>query len=47
MFPRSAIYETRHLLNGLVGILGLIGCCKLGQAMGGARVGFIAALFLF
>jgi Dolichyl-phosphate-mannose-protein mannosyltransferase len=40
------IYETRHLLNALVGILGLVGCCKLGQAMGGARVGFLAALFL-
>jgi hypothetical protein len=40
------IYETRHLLNALVGILGLVGCCKLGHAMGGARVGFLAALFL-
>jgi hypothetical protein len=39
-------YETRHLLNALVGILGLVGCCKLGHAMGGARVGFLAALFL-
>ena len=41
------IYETRHLLNALVGIFGLVGCCKLGHAMGGARVGFLAALFLF
>jgi hypothetical protein len=41
------IYETRHLLNALVGILGLVGCYKLGHAMGGARVGFLAALFLF
>ena len=40
------IYETRHLLNALVGILGLVGCCKLGHAVGGARVGFLAALFL-
>ena len=40
------IYETRHLLNALVGILGLVGCCKLGHALGGARVGFLAALFL-
>ena len=40
------IYETRHLLNALVGILGLVGCCKLGHAMGGARTGFLAALFL-
>jgi Dolichyl-phosphate-mannose-protein mannosyltransferase len=40
------IYETRHLLGGLVGILGLIGCWKLGRAIGGPRAGFIAALFL-
>ena len=40
------VYETRHLLNGLVGILGLIGCCKLAHAVAGARAGFIAALFL-
>src|SRR6516164_9244703 len=40
------IYETRHLLNALVGILGLVGCCKLGHAMGGGRTGFLAALFL-
>jgi hypothetical protein len=40
------VYETRHLLNALVGILGLVGCCKLGHAIGGPRVGFLAALFL-
>jgi hypothetical protein len=40
------VYETRHLLNGLVGVLGLVGCCKLGRALGGARVGFLAGLFL-
>jgi hypothetical protein len=40
------VYETRHLLNGLVGILGLIGCCKLGRSVAGARAGFIATLFL-
>src|SRR6516165_2478130 len=40
------IYETRHLLNAVVGIMGLVGCCKLGHTMGGARVGFLAALFL-
>ena len=40
------IYETRHFLNAVVGILGLVGCCRLGHAMGGARVGFLAALFL-
>jgi hypothetical protein len=40
------IYETRHLLNAFVGILGLVGCCRLGREVGGARVGFLAALFL-
>ncbi len=40
------IYETRHLLNGLVGVLGLVGCWKLGRAVGGPRAGFLAALFL-
>ena len=40
------VYETRHLLNGLVGVLGLIGCCKLAHTIAGARAGFIAALFL-
>jgi hypothetical protein len=39
-------YETRHLLNALVGVLGLAGCCKLGHAVGGARVGLFAAFFL-
>jgi hypothetical protein len=39
-------YETRHLLNGLIGVLGLIGCWKLGRSLGGPRAGFIAALFL-
>src|SRR3984893_17817610 len=39
-------YETRHLLNALVGVLGLTGCYKLGHAAGGARVGFLATLFL-
>ncbi|MBV8937912.1 MAG: hypothetical protein JO095_19215, partial [Alphaproteobacteria bacterium] len=40
------VYETRHLLNGLVGILGLIGCWKLGRAMAGPRVGLVATLLL-
>jgi hypothetical protein len=40
------VYETRHLLNGLVGILGLIGCSKLGRAVAGPRAGFIASLLL-
>ena len=40
------IYETRHLLNGSVGVVGIIGAWKLGRALRGPRAGFIAALFL-
>jgi hypothetical protein len=39
-------YETRHLLNALVGIVGLVGTWKLGRILGGPRTGFLAALFL-
>jgi len=45
-FSPLGIYETRHLLNGAVGVLGIAGVWKLGRAVGGPRVGFIAALFL-
>lgn len=40
------LYETRHLLNGLVGILGLAGCWRLGRALGGPRAGLLALLLL-
>jgi len=39
-------YETRHLLNGMVGVVGLIGTWKLARQLGGPRCGVIAALFL-
>ena len=39
-------YETRHLLNALVGVVGLVGTWKLGRVLGGPRTGFLAALFL-
>ncbi len=39
-------FETRHLLNALVGVVGVVGTWKLGRVLGGARVGFLAALFL-
>ena len=45
-FSSLGVYETRHLLNGLVGVLGLAGCWKLGRALGGPRAGFIALIFL-
>src|SRR5712691_152467 len=40
------IYETRHLLNALVGIFGLVGCWRLGRVLGGRRAGFFALIFL-
>ncbi|HUH85895.1 MAG TPA: glycosyltransferase family 39 protein, partial [Stellaceae bacterium] len=40
------IYETRHLLNGIVGIIGIAGTWKLGRTLMGPRSGFLAALFL-
>src|SRR5579863_4494390 len=39
-------YETRHLLNGLVGVVGLVGTWKLGRALAGPRAGLLAAVFL-
>ncbi|HVA14407.1 MAG TPA: glycosyltransferase family 39 protein [Stellaceae bacterium] len=39
-------YETRHLLNALVGVVGLVGTWELGRSLGGPRAGFLAALFL-
>ena len=45
-FSPLGVYETRHLLNGFVGLVGLLGCWKLGRVLGGPRAGFIALLFL-
>jgi hypothetical protein len=39
-------YETRHLLNGLTGILGLVGVWKAGRFLGGPRAGLFAAILL-
>ena len=45
-FSPFGVYETRHLLNGLVGVAGLVGCWRLGRALAGPRAGFLALLFL-
>ncbi|MGH7093280.1 MAG: hypothetical protein ACREFB_07080, partial [Stellaceae bacterium] len=45
-FSPLGMYETRHLLNALVGVLGLFGTWKLGRALGGPRTGFATALLL-
>src|SRR5712692_9133518 len=45
-FSPLGIYETRHLLNGCFGIIGLAGCWKLGRWLCCPRAGFFALLFL-
>ncbi len=39
-------YQTRHLLGGLIGVIGLGGAWRLGRHLGGRRVGFLALLLL-
>ena len=45
-FSPFGTYETRHLLNGIFGVFGIVGSWKLGRCLGGPRTGFIAALLL-
>jgi hypothetical protein len=45
-FSPFGTYETRHLLNGFLGVLGIAGGWKLARSLGGPRAGFIAALLL-
>src|ERR1044071_9604736 len=45
-FSPLGVYETRHLLNGFVGVAGLAGCWKFGRVLGGPRAGVIALLLL-
>jgi hypothetical protein len=46
VFSPIGTYETRHLLNGAVGLFGLFGCWKLARALGTPRAAFVATLFL-
>ena len=39
-------YTTRHLLNALVGLVGIVGCWKLARQLGGPRIGLWAAILL-
>ncbi|MBY0430505.1 MAG: glycosyltransferase family 39 protein, partial [Rhodospirillales bacterium] len=39
-------WESRHLLNALVGIVGLAGCWRFGRHLGGAAAGFLALALL-
>lgn len=45
MIP-GGIYEVRHFMNGLFGIVGALGAYRLGRYLAGAPAGFLAALFL-
>jgi len=45
-FSPLGAYETRHLLNALVGILGILGVWKLTRLLAGARAALTAALLL-
>ena len=40
------VYDLRHLMCALVGLLGVFGAYKVGHALGGPIAGFVAALFL-
>ncbi len=40
------VYETRHLINPLFGIIGLIAVQRIGSLLGGAPAGAMSALFL-
>jgi hypothetical protein len=39
-------YESAHLMNALVGLVGVLGAYRIGALLGGARAGFWAALLL-
>ncbi len=39
-------YETRHLLGGIIGIIGLAGVWRLGRELGGPRTGFLSLVLL-
>ena len=39
-------YETRHLLGGLLGLVGLLGAWRLGRLLGGDRAGLLALVLL-
>ena len=43
---RHGLYEGRHLLNAIFGLIGIIGCWKVARFVGGPAVGFLSALLL-
>ena len=45
-FTPTNIYDTRHFLNAILGLIGLWGTWKLGRLMGGGFVGLCSLLLL-
>ncbi len=45
-FTPFNVYETRHLVNALVGLLGLWGIWRLGRLLGGGVVGLLTLILL-
>jgi hypothetical protein len=45
-FTPFTLYETRHLINALVGLLGLWGTWRLGRLLAGPAVGIMALVML-
>jgi hypothetical protein len=39
-------WETRHLVDGCIGLLGIVAVARIGRLLGGARTGFFAAALL-
>ncbi len=46
VYTPVTVYETRHLLNAFVGLLGLWGTWRLGRLLGGGFVGLAAMVLL-
>ena len=40
------VFETRHLLGGVLGVVGLAGAWRTGRLLGGARAGILALILL-
>ena len=44
---RCGYFETRHLLNALVGVIGIVGAWKLAKLLGGFGAALLASVLLF